>query len=53
MARREYIDVFIPASTRKLLERAVRKLQKQLPTGMKATKGAAVVAALEQYVKRK
>ena len=53
MTRREYVNVFIPTEHQKLVEQAVRKLQKQMPSGMKATKGAAVVAALEQYVKQK
>ena len=46
------MSIFIPSDQRKLVERAVRKLQRQMPTGTKATAGAAVVAALEHYVKQ-
>lgn len=45
----DYVSVNLPAQHVKLLEQVVKLMQRTLPPGVKATKGAAVAAALEVY----
>ena len=47
--RPEYMTINVPAEYEKLLAQVVKLMQRTLPPGVKATKGAAVAAALEAY----
>lgn len=49
VTRSGYVTINLPAQHEKLLGQVVKLMQRTLPPGVKATKGAAVVAALEVY----